>query len=181
VLRPSDQPHGLPLDSLQQIRVFLMLRGPELNIVHQAASHESKGRVRITFHLLVTILLMQHRIHLAFRLQVCTAVSYSVFYWQRFSPQSCSQSLYAACICAWNCPNSFEGPYIEHYDVCIGPLLKLVKVLLDGISSLQYVGCRTQLGDIQHLFLLSTERRINLIESTALLPFHSEGFLWTQY
>lgn len=56
----------------------------------------------------------------------------------------------------------------EHHDVCMGPLLKLVKVLLDGISSLQYVGCRTQLGDIQHLFLSSSERKINLIKSTSV-------------
>ncbi|KAJ7399076.1 hypothetical protein BTVI_118605 [Pitangus sulphuratus] len=42
------------------------------------------------------------------------------------------------------------GP-VELHEVCIGPPLKPVKVSLDGIPSLEYVNCTTQLGVISKL------------------------------
>ena len=40
---------------------------------------------------------------------------------------------------------------VEIHEVCLGPPLKPVKVPLDGIPSLQYVDCTTQLGAISKL------------------------------
>lgn len=37
------QPHGTPLDLLQQVHVFLMLGTPDLNTVFQARFHENIG------------------------------------------------------------------------------------------------------------------------------------------
>ena len=54
---------GPPVDLLQQFHVLLVLGAPDLDAVHQAGSHE--GRIT-SLDLLVTILLMQHRIQLVF-------------------------------------------------------------------------------------------------------------------
>ena len=42
VLQPSDHFCGPPLDLLQQVHVFLVLRTPELNAVLQVRSHQSR-------------------------------------------------------------------------------------------------------------------------------------------
>ncbi|KAK4829041.1 hypothetical protein QYF61_001846 [Mycteria americana] len=42
VLQPSDHFHGLPLDPLQQLHVFPVLRAPELDAVLQVGSHQSR-------------------------------------------------------------------------------------------------------------------------------------------
>ena len=64
VLQPSAHLCGPPLDLFQQLHVLLVFRAPELDAVLQVGSHK---KYRITsLDLLVTILLMQLRIQLAF-------------------------------------------------------------------------------------------------------------------
>lgn len=41
MLQPPDLLHGTPLDLLEQVYVFLMLRTPELSTVLQMESHRS--------------------------------------------------------------------------------------------------------------------------------------------
>ena len=42
VLQPSDHLRVPPLDVIQQVRVLLVLRAPEMDAVLQAVSHESR-------------------------------------------------------------------------------------------------------------------------------------------
>ena len=42
LIQPSDHFHGPPLDVLQQLHVFLMLRAPELDAGLQVRSHQSR-------------------------------------------------------------------------------------------------------------------------------------------
>lgn len=64
-LQHSDCIHGLPLDSLQQLRVFLVLGTSGLDTVPEMSLH--KGRVKgaiLSLAMLATALLMQPRVRL---------------------------------------------------------------------------------------------------------------------
>jgi len=63
---------------------------------------------------------------------------------------------------------------VELLEVCMGPLLKSVKIPLDGISSLQCVSCTTQLGVIGRL----AEGALNLPVQVANKDVKQR---WTQY
>lgn len=64
VLQPPDHLCDLPLDSLRQLHVLLMLRAPEQNAAPQAVFHERKGEDPSLAEL-ATMLLMQPKTGLA--------------------------------------------------------------------------------------------------------------------
>jgi len=67
VFHPSDQFCGPPLDPLQQLHVFSVLRAPELDKGLQVGLTRAEQRGRITsLDLLAMLLLMKPRIWLAF-------------------------------------------------------------------------------------------------------------------
>lgn len=105
VFLPSDHLYGHCLNSLQEIKVFLMLRTPKLEVALHKYGLERQNP------------LLWHAGHIYFDL-IWLAFWTSSLHWQvvsRFSSsnipkssQDFSQSLLCpACICVWECPDSF--------------------------------------------------------------------------
>ncbi|KAK4829842.1 hypothetical protein QYF61_006852 [Mycteria americana] len=128
VFQPSDHFCGPPLDLLQQVHVLLVLRTPELSTV------------------------LQPRIGLAFwhRAGSCPA----------FHPPAPQVLLHRAALNPFIpqpvlipgvAPTQVQEPalgLVKPHEVHTRPLLQLVQVPLDGLPSLRYVNCTTQLGVI---------------------------------
>ncbi|KAK4831083.1 hypothetical protein QYF61_015281 [Mycteria americana] len=157
VFHPSDHFCGPPLDPLQQVHVFPVLRAPELDAVLQVGSHQS--RVEGQNHLprpaghasfdaaWDTVGLLGCECTLLARVQLFIH-QYPYVLLPRaalnpFNPQPVLISGVAL--------TQVQDPalgLVEPHEVHISPLLELVQVPLDGILSLRCVNCTTQLGVI---------------------------------
>ncbi|KAK4825592.1 hypothetical protein QYF61_000681 [Mycteria americana] len=160
VFHPSDHFHGPPLDLLQQLHVFPVLRTPELDAVLQVESHQ--GRVegqnrlprpaghasfdaaqdtvgflgcRCTFPSHVQLLIQQYPQVLLHRAALNPFIPQPVFV-LGIAPTHVQD---------------FALGLVEPREVHMGPLLELVPVLLDGIPSLRHVNRTTQLGVVCRL------------------------------
>ncbi|KAK4815585.1 hypothetical protein QYF61_004800 [Mycteria americana] len=153
VFHPSDHFCGPPLDPLQQVHVFPVLRAPELDAVLQVGSHQSGGEgqnhlPRPAGHTsfdaaqdTVGFLGCEHTlldhvqlfIHQYPQVLLCRAV---------LNP------FIQACIDTGGCPDPGVLGLVEPPEVHMGLLLKLVQVPLSGIPSLRCVNHTTQLGVI---------------------------------
>ncbi|KAK4816767.1 hypothetical protein QYF61_022765 [Mycteria americana] len=130
VLQPSHHFCGPPLDLLQQLHVFPVLRAPELDAVLQdtvgflGCEHTLPAHVQLFIHQYPQVLL-------------CRAALNS------FDPQP----LLTPGVAPTQVQDLALG-LVEHHEVHRGPLLELVHVPVDGILSLEHVNCTTQLGVI---------------------------------
>ncbi|KAK4829131.1 hypothetical protein QYF61_002210 [Mycteria americana] len=147
----SDNFCGPPLDPLQQVRVFSVLRAPELDTVLQVGSHlEQRGRIT-SLDLLAMLLLMQPRIQLAFwavsaHCWVMSGFSFTITPKAALNPFTPQPVLILRVA-----PTQVQDPALglfEPHEVHMGPLLELVQVPLHGIPSLRRVNHTTQLGVI---------------------------------
>ncbi|KAK4810201.1 hypothetical protein QYF61_011795 [Mycteria americana] len=160
VFQPSDHFCGPPLDPLQQVHVFPVLRAPELDTVLQVGSHQS--RVEGQNHLL------QPAGHAAFDAAQdmvgflgceCTLLAHVQLFIHQY-PQV------LLCRAALNpfipqpllipglAPTKLQDlalGLVEPHEVHTGPLLKIVQVPLDGIPSLRRVNHTTQVGVVCRL------------------------------
>ncbi|KAK4810921.1 hypothetical protein QYF61_013329 [Mycteria americana] len=138
VFQPSDHFHGPPLDLLQQVHVFLVLRTPELDAVLQV------GRERRYNWLLgckrTSLAHVQLFIHHYPQVLLCRAAL------NAFIPQPV-----LILGIALTQVQALALGLVELHEVHMGPLLKPVQVPLDGIPSLQQINCTTQLGVIRKL------------------------------
>ncbi|KAK4825808.1 hypothetical protein QYF61_002413 [Mycteria americana] len=129
VLQPSDHFCGPPLDSLQQVHVFPVLRAPELDAVLQPRIRLGCKRTLLAH---VQLFIHQYPQVLVFRAAL-----------NPFIPQPVLMVGVAL--------TQVQDPalgLVEPPEVHMGPLLQLVQVPLDGIPSLRPVNRSTQLGVI---------------------------------
>ncbi|KAK4806889.1 hypothetical protein QYF61_012610 [Mycteria americana] len=126
VFQPSDHFCGLPLDPLQQVHVFLVLRAPELDAVLQDTIGFLGCKCTLLAHVQLFIYLYIPKAAL-----------------NPFIPQS----VLILGIASTQVQDLALG-LVEPHEVHMGPLLGLVQVPLDGIPSLRRVNRTTQLGVI---------------------------------
>ncbi|KAK4823599.1 hypothetical protein QYF61_003799 [Mycteria americana] len=157
VFQPSDHFCGPPLDPLQQVHVFPVLRTPELDAVLQVGSHQS--RVEGQNHLprpaghasfdaaqdMVGLLGCERTLlaHVWLFIHQYLQVLLSRTALNPFIPQPV--------LIPGVAPTQGQDPalgLVEPHEVHIVPLLQLVQVPLDGILSLRHVNRTTQLGVI---------------------------------
>ncbi|KAK4823530.1 hypothetical protein QYF61_003039 [Mycteria americana] len=143
VFHPSDHFCGPPLDPLQEVHVFPVLRAPELDAVLQVGSDQS--RVEGQNHLprpdghaaldaaqgTVGILGCEHTLPAHVQLFI----------------HQYPQPILIVGLALTQVQDPALG-LVEPHEVHTGPLLKLVQVPLNGIPSLRRVNCTTQLGVI---------------------------------
>ncbi|KAK4830334.1 LOW QUALITY PROTEIN: hypothetical protein QYF61_010098 [Mycteria americana] len=140
VLQPLDHFHGPPLDLLQQLHVFLVLRAPELDAVLQV----TVGLLGCERTLLAHVQLFVHQY-----------------------PQGCSRSYHClTCIETEDFPDPGDPALglVEPHEVHTGPLLQLVQVPLDDIPSFWHVNCTTRLGVICKLAEGALDLAVNVID-----------------
>ncbi|KAK4816374.1 hypothetical protein QYF61_016278 [Mycteria americana] len=157
VFQPPDHFCGPPLDPLQQVHVFPVLRAPELDAVLQVGSHQSRGEgqnhlprpaghasfdaAQDTVGFLgcerTLLARIQPFIHQYPQVLLCRAAL------NPFIPQPVLiQGVAPAQV------QDLALGLVEPPEVHMGPLLELVQVPLDGILSLRHVNNTTQLGVI---------------------------------
>ncbi|KAK4819021.1 hypothetical protein QYF61_024137 [Mycteria americana] len=145
VFHPSDHSCGPPLDLLQQVHVFPVLRTPELDAVLQVGSHQS--RVEGQNHLpqpaghasfdaaqdMVGLLGCEHTLlaHVQLFIHQYPQVLFCRAALNPFIPHPVQDLALGL---------------VEPHEVHMGPLLQLVQVPLDGILSLRHVNHTTQLS-----------------------------------
>ncbi|KAK4831174.1 LOW QUALITY PROTEIN: hypothetical protein QYF61_015644 [Mycteria americana] len=181
VLQPSDHFHGPPLDPLQQLHVFPLLRAPELDTVLQMSSHQSRGEgqnhlpgpaghssfdaaqdtvgLRGCKHtLLAHVQLFVHQYpQVLFRRAALDHIVPQPVLKPRIAPT--------------------QDPALglaEPHEVHTGPLLQLVQVPLNDIPSFWCVNCTTQLGVICKLAERALDLAVNVIDEN--IEQH-----WSQY
>ncbi|KAK4830254.1 hypothetical protein QYF61_009321 [Mycteria americana] len=182
VSHPSDHFRGPPLDLLQQVHVFPVLRAPELDAVLQVGSYQSRvegqnhlpqpaghtsfDAAQDTVGLLgckrTLLAHVQLFIHQYPQVLLCKADL------NPFIPQPVLISEVAL--------TQLQDPALglaEPHEVHMGPLLQLVQVPLDGIPSLRRVTCTTQLGVICKLAEGALNPTVYVIEDTRQY--------WSQY
>ncbi|KAK4806259.1 LOW QUALITY PROTEIN: hypothetical protein QYF61_013403 [Mycteria americana] len=152
VFQPSDHFCGPPLDQLQQLHVFPVLRAPELDAVLQLLSHSCEctllSRVQPFIHQYPQVLL-------------CRAALDHII------PQPVLELRIAP-------TQDLALGLVELHEVHTGPLLQLVQVPLDDIPSFWCVNCTTQLGVICKL----AEGALN---PTVYVVDEDIGQHWSQY
>ncbi|KAK4825246.1 hypothetical protein QYF61_025645, partial [Mycteria americana] len=155
VFHPSDPLCGPPLDPLQQVHVFPVLRTPELNTVLQVGSHQSgvEGQnpliqpaghtpfdaAQDTVGLLGCERTLLAHVHLFIHQYPQVLLRRAAL--SPFIPQPV--------LILGVAPTQVQDlalGLVEPHDVHTGPLFQLVQVPLDGIPSLRRVNCTTQLG-----------------------------------
>jgi len=152
--------HGPPLDLLQQLYVFAVLRAPELDAGLQVGSHQSgaegqnhlprpaghassdaaQGTVGLLgcgHTLLAHVQLFIHRYPQVLLLRAALSP---------FIPQSVLMLRIAL-----SQEQGLALCLVESHEVCKGPFLQPVKVSLDGIPSLQHTSYTAELGVIHRL------------------------------
>ncbi|KAK4811013.1 LOW QUALITY PROTEIN: hypothetical protein QYF61_015717 [Mycteria americana] len=158
VFQPSDHFCGPPLDPLQQVHVFPVLRAPELDAVLQVRSHQS--RVEWQNHLpqpaghasfdaaqdTVGLLGCEHTLpaHVQLFVHQYPQVLFRRAALNHIIPQPVLKLRIAPT----------QDPalgLVEPHEVHTGPLLQIVQVPLDDIPSFWRVNCTTQLGVICRL------------------------------
>ena len=151
LLYASDCFCGPSLEMLQQVHVFRVLRAPDLDTVLQVGCLQSRGAESPSSTCWPLFFWCSPGYSWPSGLWAHTDSSYWASRQPTLpspSPQGCSSSiLHPACICAWDCPDSRADvalDLVELNKVCRGPPLKLVKVPLDAIPSLQHVYRITQ-------------------------------------
>ncbi|KAK4822945.1 hypothetical protein QYF61_023445 [Mycteria americana] len=157
VFHPSDHFCGPPLDLLQQVHVFPVLRAPELDAVLQVGSHQS--RVEGQNHLprpaghasfdaaqdTVGLLGCEHTV-LA-HVQLFTHQYPQVLLSRAALNPLIPQPVLIPGVALTQVQDLALG-LVEPHEVHTGPLLQLVQVPLDDIPSFRHVNCTTQLGVI---------------------------------
>ncbi|KAK4816418.1 hypothetical protein QYF61_016854 [Mycteria americana] len=155
VLQPSDHFCGPPLDPLQQVHVFPVLRAPELDAGLQVGSHQSgvEGQNHlprpagyISFDAaqdMAGFLGCEHT--LLARVQLFTHQYPQVLLCRASRNPFIPQPVLILGVALTQVQDLALG-LVEPHEVRTGPLLELVQVPLDGIPSLRRVNCTTQLG-----------------------------------
>ncbi|KAK4826501.1 hypothetical protein QYF61_009574 [Mycteria americana] len=164
VFHPSDHFCGPPLDPLQQVHVFPVLRTLELDAVLQVGSHQSgveghdhlpqpaghasfaaaQDTVGFLGRKHTLLAHVQLFIHQYPQVLLCRAALNPLIPQPLSIPSSRSPILIAGVA-----PAQVQDPALglfEPHGVPMGPLLELVQVPLDGIPSLRHVNHTTQLG-----------------------------------
>ncbi|KAK4826362.1 hypothetical protein QYF61_007956, partial [Mycteria americana] len=148
VLQPSDHFHSLPLDPLQHVYVFPVLRAPELDAVLQVGSHQS--RVEGQNHLprpaghasfpaaQDTVGFLGCKRTLLAHVQLVTHQYPQVLLHRASLNPFIPQPVLIPGVALTQVQDPVVGP-VEPHEVHMGPLLKLVQVPLDGILSLRHV------------------------------------------
>ncbi|KAK4825368.1 hypothetical protein QYF61_027121 [Mycteria americana] len=129
-VHPSNHFCGPPLDPLQQVYVFPVLETPELDTVLQGTVGFLGFERTLSAH--VQLFIQQYS-----QVLLCRAT---------FNP-FIFQSVLILGVALTHVQDLALG-LVEPHKVHMGPLLQLVQVSLDGISSLRCVNCTTQLGVI---------------------------------
>ncbi|KAK4830027.1 LOW QUALITY PROTEIN: hypothetical protein QYF61_008365 [Mycteria americana] len=133
MFQPSDHFCDPPLDLLQQVHVFPVLRAPELDAVLQMGSHQTQDTVgflgcKCTLLAHVQLFIHQYPQVLLRRAALNPFIPQPVLIPTVAPTQDPALSL------------------VEPHEVHTGPLLDLVQVPPDGIPSLKHVNRTTQLG-----------------------------------
>ncbi|KAK4818851.1 LOW QUALITY PROTEIN: hypothetical protein QYF61_020070 [Mycteria americana] len=170
-LQPSDHFCGPPLDPLQQLHVLLVLRAPELDAVLQVRSHQS--RVEGQNHLprpaghasfdaaQDTVGLLGCERTLLAHVQLFVHQYPQVLFRRAALAHIIPQPVLKLRIAPTQDP---ALGLIEVHKVHTGPLLQLVQVPLDDISSFWSVNCTTQLGVICKLAEGALDLTVNVID-----------------
>ncbi|KAK4816170.1 hypothetical protein QYF61_011552 [Mycteria americana] len=157
VLQPSDHFCGPPLDPFQQLHVLPVLKAPELDTVLQVGSHQS--RVEGQNHLPQPA---GHASAAAAQgvggfLGCNHPLSAHVWHFVHQYPQvllsraALNPFIPQPVLIPGVALTQVQDPalgLVRSHEVCMGPLLELVQVPLDGIPSLRRVNLTTQLGVI---------------------------------
>ncbi|KAK4829013.1 hypothetical protein QYF61_001769 [Mycteria americana] len=158
VFHPSDHFCGPPLDTLQQVHVFPVLRTPELDAVLQVGSHQSGAERQnhiprpaghTSFDAAQDMVgLLGCECTLSAHVQLFIHQYPQVLLCRAALNPFISQPLLIPGIAPTQVQDPAFGLVRSHepHQVHTGPLLKLAQVPLDGILSLRCVNCSTQLG-----------------------------------
>ena len=152
VFPPLDHCCGPPLDLLQQLRVFSVLRAPELDAGLQVGSHQSgvKGQNHLpaghaSLHAAqarVAFLGCEHR--LLGRVELLILQYTKVLLGRAALNPFSTQPVFVLGIALTHVQDLALG-LVELHEVHMSPLFEPVRVPLDGIPCLQHVDCTTQL------------------------------------
>jgi len=157
VLQPSDHLCGPPVDLLQELHVLLVLGSPELEALVQVGSHQSG--VEMQNHLARpadhasfdaaqdTVGLLGCKSTFLSYVQVFIHLYPQVLFDRTALHPFIPQPVLIVRVFMIQMQDLALG-LVDPHEVHIGPLLELVQVLLDGISSLRCVDCITQLDVI---------------------------------
>ncbi|KAK4811312.1 LOW QUALITY PROTEIN: hypothetical protein QYF61_024448 [Mycteria americana] len=181
VFQPSDHFRGPPLDPLQQLHVFRVLRAPELDAVLQVRSHQSgvEGQnplPRPAGHASFdaaqdTVGLLGCERTLPAHVQLFIHQYPQVLFRRAALNHIIPQPVLIPGVAPTQDP---ALGLVEPHEVHMGPLLQLVQAPLDGILSLRRVNYTTQLGVICKLPEGALDLAVNVIDEN--IEQH-----WSQY